>query len=400
MTTSQKLTKRFVEGVQPDAKEELLIWDVEIKGFGVRVYPTGRRTYFVQYRNEYHRTRRKKIGVHGQVTTEQAREMAKSILGDVAKGEDPSKETRERKLKASMSDLCADYLTIHAEPKKKPKPYKEDVRMINKIILPRWSDRKIEEMTPHDIQSLLTERSKTRYVANRVRSLLHKMFELAIQWKWVSENPVKGTSQFQEHKRETWLNEEGMEKLWEALDNYHSQRVIDAIKLMLLTGARRGEALSAKWEQFDIEKGVWTMSSHNTKQKKLHHVPLSTPTIELLKKMKEESLDAVYLFPGNVPGNPLTDIKKAWATIRKKAGIGECRIHDLRHTYASHLVSSGMSLSIVGKLLGHTQASTTQRYAHLADAPLRQATELFGTKLAEGIGKGIAQKTRVLHRLI
>lgn len=112
----------------------------------------------------------------------------------------------------------------------------------------------------------------------------------------------------------------------------------------------------------------------------MEHLPLSSQVISLLQEMEKEA-SVKYLFPGNVPGEPLKDIKKGWKTIRNKANLPDVRLHDLRHTHASHLVSSGLSLSIVGKLLGHTQASTTQRYAHLADAPLRQAAELFGSKV-------------------
>lgn len=150
---------------------------------------------------------------------------------------------------------------------------------------------------------------------------------------------------------------------------------------MLLTGARRGEALKATWSEFDLKKGIWTKPSHNTKQAKMEHIPLSSQTVDLLKEMKKLKGDSVFLFPGRVPNQPIKEIKNAWATIRREAHIEDVHIHDLRHTYASHLVSSGLSLSIVGKLLGHTQASTTQRYAHLADEPLRKATVVFGDKL-------------------
>jgi integrase len=147
-----------------------------------------------------------------------------------------------------------------------------------------------------------------------------------------------------------------------------------------LTGSRRGEVLTSTWDQFDLEKGVWTKSAHSTKQKRMEHLPLSNIVLEILKNMKIRS-NSPFLFPGKVPGKPLQEIRKGWETIKKKAGLSDLRLHDLRHTHASHLVSSGLSLSIVGKLLGHTQASTTMRYAHLADEPLRQAAELFGSKV-------------------
>ena len=380
MNTNQKLTKRIVESIKSDKSEELLVWDSEIKGFGLRVYPTGRRTYFVQYRNEFQRTRRKKIGVHGHVTTEQAREMAKGLLGDVAKGGDPSQEVQARKIKASIADLAKEYLEVYAKPPNKaPKSCKEDKRMLEKIILKRWADKRIEEITAYDIQHLHHELKGTLYVANRVRSLLSRMFNLAIQWKWMSTNPVNSVKKYYEEKRNRWLDEEELERLWTILETYRSQSVSRAIWLLVLTGARYNEVLGATWDQFDLDKGIWTKSTHNTKQKRMEHLPLSSQSVELLKVMKETA-DKKHLFPGKIPGQPLKDIKKAWNTIRNKAGLPKVRIHDIRHTYASHLVSSGLSLSIVGKLLGHTQAATTQRYAHLADAPLRQATELFGNK--------------------
>jgi integrase len=390
MNVNQKLTKRLVESIKPDKDEELLVWDSEIKGFGLRIYPTGRRTYFVQYRNEFQRTRRKKIGVHGQVTTEQAREMAKGLLGDVAKGGDPSQEVQTRKIKPSMADLAKEYLETHAESKKKS--HKQDRRMLEKIILKRWPDKRIEEISTYDIQYLHHELKKTPYVANRVRSLLSKMFNVAIQWKWLGSNPVNGVQKYQEQKRDRWLNEEELQRLWDVLETYHSQRVSRAIWLLVLTGSRCNEVLGATWDQFDLDKGVWTKPSHNTKQKRIEHLPLSSQAIDLLKVMKEEGVEK-YLFPGNIPGQPLKDIKKAWNTIRNKANLPNVRIHDIRHTYASHLVSSGLSLSIVGKLLGHTQAATTQRYAHLADAPLRQATELFGKKAQKISDRNLHEKT-------
>jgi len=206
------------------------------------------------------------------------------------------------------------------------------------------------------------------------------MFNLAIQWGWRSDNPVIGVDKYKEHGRHRWLDDVESQRLFTALDTYHNQDVANAIRLLILTGARKTELLSATWDQFDLEKGVWTKQSHSTKQRKMDHVPVSSLVLEILRQMKEQA-NSPFLFPGKIPGNPLKDPKSAWNTIRKKAGSPDVHMHDLRHTFASHLVSSGLSLSIVGKLLGHTQASTTQRYAHLADAPLREATELFGNKM-------------------
>ncbi len=391
MSKNQKLTKRAVESIQPLEKNEQLIWDSELKGFGVRVFPTGRRTYFVQYRNQFGGTRRKKIGVHGIITADQAREEAKKLLGDVAKGGDPSQGFQKAKLKQSFEELANEYIEMHAKTNKKPKSLREDQKMLENIILKRLGGKKVEEITSYDIQQLHHELRETTYMANRVRALLHKMFNLAIQWQWIIVNPVSGIKKYQEYKRERWLNDEELQRLHDVLDRYHNQSVANAIRLLVLTGARKNELLSATWDQFDLEKGVWTKPAHSTKQKKMEHLPLSTQVISLLKEMVEKATTS-YLFPGKIPEKPVQDIKKAWHTISTQADLEKVRIHDLRHTHASHLVSSGLSLSIVGKLLGHTQASTTQRYAHLADEPLRNAAELFGNKVAKLTSKNIEAK--------
>lgn len=380
MITNQKLTKRLVESIKPHEKNEILVWDSELKGFGVRIFPTGRRTYFVQYRNPFGSTRRKKIGVHGVTTAELARDEAKRLLGDVAKGEDPSKDCQQAKNKPIMIEFAREYLEVYAKANKRPKSYQEDQKMLNSIILKKLGGKKVEEVTTYDIQHLHHELRKTPYMANRVRALLNKMFNLAVQWNLTSLNPVKGVVKYQEQKRGRWLNDAELADLWDVLETYHNQSVANAIRLLILTGSRKNEVLSAEWIQFDLEKGVWLKPAHTTKQNKMEHLPLSSQVLTLLKKMREEDTTK-YLFPGKVRGEPLQDIKKAWKTISAKAGLTNVRLHDLRHTHASHLVSSGLSLSIVGKLLGHTQASTTQRYAHLADEPLRQAAELFGNKL-------------------
>jgi integrase len=382
MNTARKLTKKFVESITPHEINELLLWDTELKGFGIRIFPTGRRTYFVQYRNQYGHTRRKKIGVHGTITAELAREEAKKILGDVAKGRDPSKEAQKARTNPTLQDLATEYLDIHARGKKRLKSYKEDQRMLIRVILPRLGEKKVEELTPLDLQYLHSHLKNTPYVANRVMALLHKMFNLAVQWKWVKSNPATGIKKYKEYKRDRWLKDEEMEKLWNVLDQYPGHVTAYAFKFLLITGARKGEVLNATWDQFDLENGVWSKPSHLTKQDKKEHLPISSKALELLEEIKKfKKPDSLYLFPGRMPGQPLKEPKTLWRTVLKKAGIENFRIHDLRHTHASHLVSSGLSLSIVGKLLGHTQAATTQRYAHLADEPLRQAVELFSSKI-------------------
>lgn len=375
-----KLTKRIVEAHSSDSSKRTLLWDTEIVGFCVRIYPTGRKTYFFQYRNPMKQTKFIKIGVHGNITTEQAREKAAQLALKVSAGADPAVKSPVINTAPTMEDLAEKYLNLHAIHEKRPKSVKEDKSMLKNYILKKFGSQKVSAITLEDIQTLHASLNKKRVLSNRILALLHKMFNLAVQWKMRTDNPVSGIKKYQEHKRTRWLQEDEMNSLIKALDAYPNQSVANIIRLLLLTGARKHEVLDATWDQFDLEKGVWTKMAHTTKQKKMEYSPLSPAALAILREMAEKRGDSVFLFPGKVKDKPVHTIKKSWTTIVKQANLKDFRIHDIRHTYASHLVSSGLSLSIVGKLLGHTQVSTTQRYAHLADEPLREATTLFAEK--------------------
>jgi integrase len=280
-----------------------------------------------------------------------------------------------------LKDLAINYIERHGY-KKRPRSLQGDLGLLKNVILPSLGNMRISHVTRRDIELLHKNLQSTPYKANHSLALLSKMFNLAISWEWRDSNPVANIPRYQEEKRDRWLNEEELNRLWEVLERHSNRMTAYVFKFLLLTGARKGEALGATWDQFDLEKGVWTKPSHLTKQKKKEHLPLSEKTIEILQIVKKRTpKGSIYVFPGQIEGKPLKEIKTFWKTVLKESKLENVRIHDLRHTHAAHLVSSGLSLPIVGKLLGHTQASTTQRYAHLADEPLRQATELFGSKV-------------------
>jgi integrase len=376
-----KITKRFVESIKPDPIKTLIHWDDELKGFGLVILPSGRRTYCIQYRNNYRIKKRLKIGIHGPITTEEARNLAKIQLGQVAKGEDLAESAKKTRNLPTVKDLAQDYLERHGS-KKRPKSFREDQKLLQASILPFLGTKTVSALSCRDIEDLHRHFKDTPYQANRAVALLSKMFNLAITWGWRQDNPAKGIQKYQEEKRNRWLNEEELQRLWAVLDRYPQHLTAYVFKLLLLTGARKSEVLQATWDQFDLDKGVWTKPSHLTKQKKMEHLPLSEKALCLLQEVRKlTNQSSKYVFPGRVQAQPIKEIKTFWRTVLKTACIDNCRIHDLRHTHASHLVSSGLSLSVVGKLLGHTQASTTQRYAHLADTPLRQAAELFSSKI-------------------
>jgi integrase len=379
----QKLTKSTVESLAA-SDQDCVIWDTALPGFGIRVKPSNVKSYIVQYRNrKTGASRRKTIGQHGPLLTfHKAKERARIILADALKGNDPVADDREVRDAPTMRELAADYLEQHAIPKKRPRSVKNDRSMIDRIILPRLGSKKVAAVQSRDIQSLHVAMKKTPYQANRLLALLSKMLSLAAKWGWRSDNPVKGIERFQEQRRERWLSDHELSELLAVLMAHPNQRAANAVRLQIMTGARLGEVLKARWSDIDLNRGVWTKPSHHTKQKRTEHIPLSGPTLSLLTEMREKA-DPIEanLFPGNASGRPLQDIKKFWKVVTAQAGIADYRLHDNRHTHASHLVSSGLSLEIVGRLLGHTNPTTTKRYAHIADSPLRAATERFGAKL-------------------
>lgn len=375
-----KLTKRFTDLAQPLAKDRFE-WDDELPGFGLRVKPSGVKSYIIQYRQQG-RSRRMTLGRHGVLTADEARRLARSQLGDVAHGMDPTVERRERRQAPTVAELADDYMERHAIPNKRPISVRDDRAMLAKDILPRLATSKAADVSRRDIESLLLRMQPTPYKANRVHALLSKMFSLAIAWGWRRDNPVKGVARFPEQKRERWLRHDELDRLMAVLDNHPNQRTANLVRLLIFTGSRRSEAMTATWGQFDMGRGEWIKPAYSTKQKRSQHTPLSEQALALLHDIKAAADPEIpFVFPGDAPGKPIQDIKRFWHEVRAAAGLDGVRVHDLRHTFASHLVSGGESLPIVGRLLGHTNPQTTQRYAHLADDPLRAATNAFGSKI-------------------
>jgi integrase len=381
---AEKLSKTVVERIKA-ADQDVVVWDNTLPGFGIRVKPSGVRSYIIQYRNRNtSASRRLTIGQHGPLLTfDQAKKQARAMLADAMRGEDPVEIRKTARRAPSIADLAIDYLERHAVPKKRPKSVRDDRAMLDNIILPKLGAKKVDAIGRRDVEAIQVAMKDRPYQANRVLSLLSKMFNLAVEWKWRPDNPAKGVERYQEQKRERWLSDEELRRLCAVLDEHPNKRASNAVRLQLLTGARLGEVLTSRKEDFDLHRGIWTKPSHQTKQKRTEHLPLSAQALILVTLIIETSdAGSPFLFPGNKPGQPLREIKKFWSAVMRKAGIANYRRHDNRHTYASHLVSSGLSLEIVGRLLGHTTTTTTKRYAHLADDPLRAAANRFGSKIA------------------
>ena len=250
-----KLTKRYIESIKPDSDKPLKVWDSELKGFGVVVLPSERTTYCIQYRNQERTLKRPKIGVHGTLSTEEARGLAKKKLSSLAHGKDPALEKKMLRKTISIAQLADEYIERHGS-KKRPKSLYEDNNLLKNIILPCLGSQSISMLTRRDIESFQKRFENTPYQANRALSLLSKMFALAMAWGWRADNPVKGIQKYQEEKRDRWLNKDELDRLWNVLENYPQHITPYLFKFLLLTGARKGEAMNATWDQFDLEKDL------------------------------------------------------------------------------------------------------------------------------------------------
>jgi integrase len=385
---AERLTDRTVKALAPPTQGNRITYDAELKGFGVRTTAAGAKSFILNYRIAG-RERRYTIGGYPTWGVSAARDEAKRLRREIDRGIDPLGQREAERAAATVNELCDRYLAEHAEPKKRTA--KGDRQMIDRHIRPRLGPRKVKDIDFADVDRLHRELSKTPYVANRVAALMAKMFALAILWKMRPDNPCRGIERNPEEKRYRYLAGDELRRLTEALASHPNQAAANAIRLLLLTGARKGEVLGADWSQFDLGAGVWTKPSSHTKTKREHRVPLSAPTRQLLVEMKADAdrrrVSSPFIFPARRGDGHMPEIKESWGSIRKAAKLDGVRVHDLRHTYASVLASSGLSLPVIGALLGHTEQATTQRYSHLFDDPLRAATERVAA-VVTGAGGG------------
>ena len=396
------LTERVVKAAEIGTRK-YVVFDQDCAGFGLCVYESGRKGFVLIYRSSG-RQRRLTIGTWPAWSVVTAREEAKRLKREIDKGEDPLDTRQSTRTAPLMKDLIERFIEEHL-PKLEVTNASDQKSMLTKLVLPDWRNRLVTEITPTDVDRLLTKiaegrarpaKPKTRTKrrtplvpakptpirANRVGEVLRKMFTLAIQWRMRSDNPATGFRKRPETARERFLSFDEIARLADALANDEDQRAAGIIRLCMLTGARLGEARTATFDQFNLDLAIWTKQAAYTKQRRTHRVPISHEAVALIRLRR----DAVpkgcpFLFPGDVEGQPVIELKRFWARMRARAEIPDVRIHDLRHTFASLLVSGGASLEMIGKLLGHTQSGTTQRYAHLIESPLRAGVNAVGEML-------------------
>jgi integrase len=400
-----RVTIRVVEAIQPGE----IVWDSIVRGFGVRCQ-RAKKVYILKA-NIGGRQRWFSIGEHGAPwTPDTARAEAQRLWGEIRSGTDIAAVREARRNRPTMSDLCSRYIEEHAREHKKASSAHLDDRNIENHVRPLLGELYVDEVTRADIDRFkrFVKEGKSRkpgenrrtsfrggavvtggtVVANRCLSLLSKMFNLAEVWgsRPDGSNPVRHIGKYKEQRRERYLSADEFARLGDALaaalaEGSETPFAVAAVRLLVLTGARSGEILTLRWEHVDLQNSVPRLPDSKTGRK---IVWLNPPAIEVLTSLPQIA-DNPFVIVGERQGAHLVNIRKPWERLCTYAGITNARIHDLRHSFASVAVASGVGLYLTGKILGHLRNSTTERYAHLADDPVRQANDMVGRRIADAL---------------
>lgn len=387
-----RLTTRAIDAAQYTGTNNArcALWDDEVPGFGLRIYPSGRKAFVLSYRVAG-RKRQITLGTYGVRTLEQARKDARAALAKVETGTgDPLAERQRARQGETVRELCDAYLTRHAINKRSGP---DDQRRIDRHILPAWGNIRAVAITRADVARLHTRIGKaTPYEANRVLSLVSKLFNLARIWGYVPDNlanPARDIDRFQEVRRDRWLASDELPALAKAINEEPNQSARVALWLYLLTGARKTELLTARWDDVDWTRGELRLP--DTKAKRVHYIPLSAPALALLRDVPRVE-GCPYILPGRPPAEPgqphghLVNITKPWYRVRAAAGVENVRLHDLRRTVGSWLAQAGNSLHLIGRVLNHSSTATTAIYARFGEDAVRAALEQHGARILGAAG--------------
>lgn len=403
-----RISKRIVDEARP-GERDVFVWDTAVSGFGLKVTPSGRKVYLFQYRVPGKAApERATIGTHGDPwTADRARDEAERLRGDVKRGISPRERARRRVDEArraiTVAELCERYLD-EGVATKKPSTLSADRGRIRRHIVPLLGKRRVADITPADVRRFLSDvaSGKTasdertgprgraivtggRGTATRTVGLLGGIFSFAVQEGIRPDNPVRGVKRFADRKCERFLSEAELRRLGESLAAAEAEgenrTAIAAIRALILTGCRLSEVLRLRWAEVDLTRAVLRLGDSKTGAKA---IVLGAAAAELLASMPHE-VGNPFVFPGEKPQSHFVGLPRIWTRVRRRAGLADVRLHDLRHSFASAGAGAAVGLLVIGKLLGHRDPKTTARYAHLADDPARVAADRIAGNIAEAL---------------
>lgn len=380
-----KLTKRTVDRLAVDGKDTVF-WDRDLPGFGIRVYPSGRKVYVVQSRAGG-KSRRVTVGRHGAIAPDQARKEAVRIIARIKAGQPVVDAAPEAP--PTMANLAERYLREYVAVHCKPNTIKHYGLMVRKHIVPALADLGVSDVRRKHILKFQYGLRDMPTVANRTVDILVKMFNLAELWEMrpPGRNPCRSVRRYKvTRRRERFLTPEELARLGRTLDIAPAERLASrhaaaAIRLLVLTGCRRNEIMGLAWDDLDFQVGEMRLADSKTGTR---IVPLPAAAVEVLKDLPRVAGNP-WVFPGKKKGTHQVNINDSWNRVRERAGLDGVRLHDLRHTFASRALAIGEGLPMIGELLGHRKVDTTARYAHLA----RESIQASTAKVAESIGADI-----------
>jgi len=378
------LTNRQIDNLKCQSSKPVYLWDNKISGFGVKALPSGRKTFVLKYRAHFGgvgaRQRWLKLGLVGSLPLAKAKILAMQNLTLIASGVDPQGLREKKRADPTLNHVWEKFEETQFN-RLKSTTQSDYSYYWCKYIQPRLGRHKAAEIGRADIEAIHTSMSETPYAANRALSLISRILNQCEAWEYrsLNSNPCKLIKPFKEKARERYLSLDELANLNMVLDEMLAKDeisfgVANGFRLLILTGARKSEIFGVRLEWLDLGNSKICLPDSKTGKRS---ILLSEEAIRICESQKAHalSLGSQYLFPSPKVGLPLLNVSKAWQKIRVHANIEDVRIHDLRHTCASLAVRSGMSLPVVGRLLGHTQAKTTQRYAHVHADPALEAAE-------------------------
>ena len=367
-------------------------WDSAITGLGLRIYPSGKKAFLVSYRI-HGRKRRMTLGSFGTITLDQARRKARRELGKVEDGRDPLGEREQKAQGETFGELTTKYIEDYAKGPRFPehprkKTWRGDETRLDRNIPATWKGRKVVDIARWDVERLHSQIGALYpYEANRLLSLLGKMFRLAKVWGFIEPmagNPAEGIERFKEHKRKRWVKPEELPGLAKAIDAEGNIYIRAVLWLYMLTGARKAELLGAKWEDVDWDRAQLRLPE--TKAGEEQAVSLSAPALAILQALPRQEGNP-YIIPGGKKGHHLVNLDKPWRRIRTAASLEDVRLHDLRRTVGSWLTQDGVDLNRIKEALRHADISTTLTYSRLHDDAAKPIMEQHGRRILEAAGK-------------